>query len=123
MSNFSDLLGLTITACDLALGEESVNFETKEGRTFVMFHSQDCCEHVSVEDISGDMADVIGSPITMAEESESDENPEGVNPDYQDSFTWTFYRLGTAKGMVTIRWYGSSNGYYSEQVDFVETKP
>ena len=58
----------------------------------------------------------------MAEESisENENLPDLPIPDYQDSFTWTFYKLGTIKGYVTLRWYGESNGYYSESVDFIK---
>ena len=117
-AEISSLVGKTITAIKGGIGSEELRFECTDGSEWVMYHSQDCCESVSVEDIAGDVADVIGSPIVKAEESTSNENPEGVKPEYQDSFTWTFYKLDTAKGGVTIRWYGSSNGYYSESVDF-----
>ena len=72
-------------------------------------------------DIVGDLGDLIGNPILMAEEvtNKQDVNPEGVKiPEYQDSFTWTFYKLATIKGSVTLSWYGESNGYYNESVSF-----
>lgn len=104
-------------------GNDVLIFTTDTGRKFRFFHDQDCCESVSIEDICGDLNDLIGSPIVKAEEATSAENPQGVKAsDYQDSFTWTFYHFSTAKGTVTVRWYGESNGYYSESVDFEEVK-
>ena len=71
-------------------------------------------------DIVGDLEDLIGHPIFMAEEvTNENTNPPGVEiPEYQDSFTWTFYKLATIKGSVTVSWYGESNGYYNESVSF-----
>ncbi len=119
---FKDLMGKTITAITgFDVGSDRVEIICDDGKKYLMYHSQDCCESVDIEDVAGDVLDLIGSPLTMAEEVESTENPEGFKaPEYQGSFTWTFYKLATVKGYVTIRWYGSSNGSYSESVSFEE---
>lgn len=86
---------------------------------YAMFHDQICCESVTIDDIVGDLDDLIGSPLLMAEAVSSkhgDGNSDIENERGNYSYTWTFYKLATVKGYVTIRWYGSSNGYYSEKV-------
>jgi hypothetical protein len=115
-TDIEKLLGKTIVKIGGDL-EEEIHFHTDEGETYVMYHDQNCCESVTVEDITGYLEDLIGSPLTMAEEtSNSDEGDE----DSWESETWTYYKLATVKGYVTIRWYGTSNGYYSESVDFIK---
>ena len=57
---------------------------------------------------------MIGREIVEAEES------DGEYEEASESGTWTFYRISTVMGTVTIRWIGESNGYYSESVDLVE---
>lgn len=101
------------------VGDGALVFECQEGK-FVFNHHQNCCENVYIEDITGDLNDLVGAPIERAEEAVSGEDPEGYNPSsesYRDSFTWTFYKFATKKGYVDIRWLGESNGYYSESVD------
>jgi len=119
MAELKDLLGKTLTHAE-KVGDDQLVFTTNEGRRYELFHSQDCCESVTIESIVGDLSDLVGEPLLMAEESTSDKNPEGVTKEYQDSFTWTFYKFATRKGYVDVRWYGESNGYYSESVDFQE---
>jgi hypothetical protein len=119
--DFNVLVGKTLAGIYGSEGDESLTFTTVDGEEFVMYYEHDCCASCSVEDICGDLNDLIGSPIVQAEESTSGDNPPDADPEltkYQESFTWTFYRLATIKGSVVIRWYGSSNGYYSESVSF-----
>ena len=95
--------------------KDQIIFTTIDDVKYTMLHYGDCCETVKIEDIVGDINDLIGSEILLAEESTNRDNPK--YEDYE-SFTWTFYKLATIKGYVDIRWYGQSNGYYSESVDF-----
>lgn len=97
---------------------QTVIFEFTDGTKFLLFHIQDCCEGVWLEDIDGDIDDLVGSPLVMAESVTENERDE-----YGDSFTWTFIKFGTTKGSITMRWFGTSNGWYSEDVDFALFDP
>ena len=106
------LLGKTLTKI-VNVDNDALIFETSDGNIYKMYHEQVCCEYVSIEEIIGDLNDLLGEPLLMAEEIVKYGDNEII------SETFTFYKFATIKGYVTIRWYGSSNGYYSEKVDFV----
>lgn len=116
MTELKALIGKTMVSVTNRANEEIV-FTADDGKTYKLYHEQVCCESVLVEDVCGELADLVGAPLVEAEEVSSYEGPK---PDYAESHTWTFYKFRTAKGSVTIRWLGESNGYYSESVDFCE---
>jgi hypothetical protein len=124
---FNSLLGKTLIKIES--DDDEIKFYTFT-HVYTLTHDQDCCESVKVESITGDLEDLIGNPITLAEEASnswhaSDEAkvmhalmPNEPLSRHDESWTWTFYKLATIKGYVDIRWYGCSNGYYSESVSF-----
>lgn len=117
MGTIQELMGQTIVSITGAeKGQDEIVFTLANGRIFHMFHSQDYCEKIIVEDVCGDIGDLIGSPIVRAE-APSTENEPKPSKEYVNSWTWTFYILGTRKGTVTFRWLGMSNGCYSERVN------
>lgn len=117
---FSTLLGLTLAAVEgMAVGSERITLRTTDGRAFTLSHYQDCYESVRVEDVTGDPAVLVGSPLTMAEVVTSNDGDPKPG-EHAESWTWTFYKLATVKGYVTLRWLGESNGYYSEGFTFEE---
>ena len=120
-TSLAELQGMTLSRIDREADEAFV-FHTEAGRVFRMWHDQDCCEIVYIDDVIGELDDLIGSPLLLAEESVSAVRPEEVaKPEYEpESQTWTFYRFRTIKGLVDIRWFGESNGCYSESVEFAE---
>jgi hypothetical protein len=75
---------------------------------------------VDLDAIDGDISDLIGSPIRMAECVSEEMTQENSGGEYFESGTWTFYKFATEKGYVTLKWRGESNGYYSESVSFCD---
>lgn len=114
MAEIKDLIGKTLVG--IHRDEFEMFFVCTDSTLYKMHHVQDCCESVTIDDVCGDLDDLIGSPILIAEENT--QLSEGMD----ESYTWTFYKLATCKGYVDIKWYGTSNGYYSESVDFTEVK-
>lgn len=149
-ANFSELTGKTLTKIEGGLGDDTLTFHCESGERYQLHYYQDCCANCSIEDICGDLDDILRSRILLAEmvcsadpsediiakrkaeyeEARARFKPRrdgdefywyGPSPDndwQEGSETWSFYKLSTIKGSVTIRWYGSSNGYYSETVTF-----
>lgn len=116
---FEVLKGKTLVKVEgLEAGSKVVTFECSDGTKYEMHHYQDCCEQVAIEEIHGYPEDMVGLVV----EAEEETNADGPAPEHADSYTWTFYKLGTTKGSITIRWLGESNGYYSESVDFRQIK-
>src|SRR5574337_1654215 len=115
MYEVSDMLGKVFVS--VVQKDDAVIFTDEAGVEYGLWHDDDCCESVHLEDVCGNLEDLVGSPLVMAEESRDSDTPkvyEGENSYQDESFTWTFYKFATVKGYVTLRWYGSSNGYYSE---------
>jgi hypothetical protein len=116
MTNIKELLGKTVDkiVVDIKSSENSIEFHV-DNDVYCMFPEEDMVNetgndvNIYIDDICGNIDDLVGSPILIAEEAESKEN---------SNLTWTFYKFATKNGHVTIRWHGSSNGNYSEKVCF-----
>ncbi len=115
VKSFDELRGRALTRVE-KIGNDELRFYLTDEHYVRMHHNQDCCESVTIEDIVGDLDDLVGTPLLVVEERVS-RNDGGTDELYCDSYTWTYYSFRTIKGSVDIRWYGSSNGYYSEGVD------
>ena len=107
-----DILGRTIKKIEH--NEDEFVMTLENGDVAQLYHIQNCCESVTLADISGDVEDLLHSPLTMATMEENTE----AEPESDSYATWTFYKFATINGYVTLRFVGESNGYYSESVDF-----
>ncbi len=104
-----EIIGLTPSYINQTENEIVMKFTN--GASCRWYHCQDCCESVTINDVVGDFDDLLHNPILVAEERVCDR-------DNAADETWTFYAFRSIGGSVDVRWCGSSNGYYSESVDF-----
>ena len=114
--NDSDkMIGEVLTNVDIGDRDEGVLFTCQSGKQFRMYHDQDCCESVGIEDQSGDFHKLIGKKLVYVGETDgkSGENDYGT-------FTDTEYTFKVDDHTVIVKWHGESNGYYSESVCLVE---
>lgn len=119
------ILGQTPLEVEMKEGEEVAVIRTVEGNELLLQYEHDCCASCKIVQIDGDPKDLLGAPLVMAEvitgeslgfNEDLDENGRDTSEDrWGDSHTWTFVKFATVKGYVTLRWYGSSNSYYSEE--------
>jgi len=118
--DFSELCGKTFNKIE-HYEEALVFYDNDSQKIYYLHHEQDCCEGIWIEDICGDLQSLINNIILVASEESNKKVPESENHseynEYYDSYTWTFYILETMDASITIRFYGASNGYYSERAD------
>jgi hypothetical protein len=118
IEQFESMLGKTMQS--VTSSSDEMIFTSTDGKVLKFLHYQNCCESVGIEEIIGDLSDLEDSPMLEAEEVSNEDESLTKEADSYESCTWTFYKFATNKGSVTVRWLGTSNGYYSESVSFEE---
>ena len=109
--DIKDMVGKKITG--IYYDEEYFQIRTDDC-VYAFYHEQDCCESVWLTQVDGISDKLIGSRIVIAEVVTDEKDTE------HGHITWSFYKIGTNKGMIDLRWQGESDGYYSETVDLIK---
>lgn len=92
---------------------EAIVFDNGANELYVLTHIQECCENVWIESITGELEDLIDSPLIMAEVASQTKRDEDGFADQ----IFYFYKFATAKGYVTIRFVADDTPYYSTEVE------
>ena len=109
--DIQDMVGKKIIG--IYYDEENFQIRTDDC-VYAFYHEYDCCESVWLTQVDGISDKIIGSRIVIAEVVTDEKDTE------YGHITWSFYKIGTNKGMIDFRFQGESNGYYSETVDLIK---
>jgi hypothetical protein len=115
-ANFFELKGQIVKEIiGLEKNSPEVHIVTNQ-TTYKLYHEQDCCESVFVENVIGDEKDILNEEIIFAEEDTGANDPDWYGDNYNDCHTWTKYVLKTKNASLEFWFLGESNGYYNENV-------
>lgn len=123
--NFSSIVGLTFSSIKISYDKDRIDFIAIDGSEYSMFHYQDCCESVYLTDTYENISELCNQKILQAYETSSKPTEDEMKKlELYDGDTneFTFYTISTFAFSITLRWLGTSNGYYSTSVSFVQTK-
>lgn len=115
VNEYQELIGKVLV--DVIEDETTVDFTFSDGSEYSMYNEEEGTGNgckITLEDVCGEWSDLYGEPLTITEEV--------INNSSSGVGTWTFYHFTTIKGYVDLRWFGESNGYYSESVSFRKIK-
>lgn len=114
-ANFFELKGKIIKEINgLEIGSDEVFIRTND-ETYKIYHAQDCCEHVRIVKVIGNVDELIGE-VVFAEEDAGANEPDWHDEYLDESRTWTKYVLKTANASLEFWFLGESNGCYSENI-------
>lgn len=104
------LIGQTLIDVE-RIGNGGLKFLLPDGTLYRLYH--DCCDTVLFEDVVGEISNLVGTPLLVAEKITS------VDREHSSTLTLTFYNFATAKGRVTVHWGIRSSGDDSDEEDWV----
>lgn len=129
MTPKKELEGLVVKEINVC--EDEIMLSCDNGYNYYFYHEQDCCEEVSICHVSGDHSRLKGMRLVQVEKIEwgydepicedyiKQQHPQLKKESiYEDSATVTDLIFRTKENTVCFKWLGTSNGYYSESVDF-----
>lgn len=116
----SELVGEVLTHIDIDPEHHEILLTTESGRVVKLYHSQDCCESVTIVGTDGEWRALIGKPLIEATKEAVKQGDPPPESEYPDSWTRTNFVFRVTDATVISRWIGESNGYYSESVDIAD---
>ena len=112
----SDLVGHTIK--EIRRTSDELIFILESGEACRFYHGQDCSEDVSIDDVVGDLDDLIGSPLLLAEEvAQGTSGRDRHVGRLRQHLHMDVLQVCHQQGICDRAMVWQSNGYYSERVN------